>query len=389
MVTLTLRPNAEGQYHELVEVPNSGFIWGDQFDSNDFTAWTSTSTTGTGVLVTQLTIKHHGNYAANASGTGTAGFTARCQKTLANPTTIYYRLYVYIDSIGTTNYLYFMSGRDTGATYKFRLGVRGGTGARPLYLTYMKDGSLTHVTSATTLSLDTWYCIEVKCVVSATVGEIRVYKDGSEVNDLTQTDINNSYYTLNINNVLAGIDSSYTATEVIVDCVVVSAAYIGVENRSALVNDQDDNTAVQIASYAGETIAATARKTMYNLADSADLGTINSVTAYVRAKYVAGGGDEGLKILWRLGATEIESAEKTPAAAYSDHSDVRNTDPDGGAWSWADVNSLQIGVRASTLANAEQLNFSELWIVVDYTVVGGLSIPVAMHHYRMMRMRNR
>jgi len=79
---------------------------------------------------------------------------------------------------------------------------------------------------------------------------------------------------------------------------------------------------------------------------------------------------EQAKIIWKLGSTEVpDDAQTISTSAFTNYSDVRTTDPDGGAWSWDDVNSLEIGSIASGLETSEYIQVSEYWIVVDYAPI--------------------
>ena len=72
--------------------------------------------------------------------------------------------------------------------------------------------------------LDTWYCVEVKGKSNTiTNAESRIYINGNELTDITQTGKNNDYQ---INQVYIWISGSST---IWYDCVVVDTAYIGPE----------------------------------------------------------------------------------------------------------------------------------------------------------------
>ncbi|GEM_PF-3364000 len=74
-------------------------------------------------------------------------------------------------------------------------------------------------------------------------------------------------------------------------------------------------------------------------------------------------------IIWRTYNTNYESSAQTISrAAFTNYSQTRATNPNtGSAWTWAEVNALQVGSRASTLGAGEIIQCSEYWIVVDYT----------------------
>jgi PKD repeat protein len=74
-------------------------------------------------------------------------------------------------------------------------------------------------------------------------------------------------------------------------------------------------------------------------------------------------------ILWRTHSIDYESSAQTISrAAFTNYSETRATNPNtGSAWTWAEINALEVGSRASTLGTGEIIQCSEYWIVVDYT----------------------
>jgi len=83
-------------------------------------------------------------------------------------------------------------------------------------------------------------------------------------------------------------------------------------------------------------------------------------------------------ILWRTYDTDYESAATTISrTAFADYSEARTTNPyTGNPWTWTEVNSLQIGARASTVGASEYIQVSEFWIVVDYALGYNLNLRV-------------
>jgi PKD repeat protein len=74
-------------------------------------------------------------------------------------------------------------------------------------------------------------------------------------------------------------------------------------------------------------------------------------------------------ILWRTYNTNYESSAQTISrTAFTNYSETRATNPNtGSAWTWAEVNALQLGSRASSLGANDIIQCSEYWVVVDYT----------------------
>ncbi len=204
-------------------------IFSDGFESGNFDAWTGTYITSGQSLTVQDTIKHHGTYAAKAETVAGAGWkNAYAYQRFSSASTVYGRAYFYIDSY---------TGGETRGFINFANWDYSRTSAgiaidenRYLYLQYFYgSGDVAYDTSATALALDTWYSLELKVVISATVGEVRVYLNGTEVEDLAQTGLNNSWC-LGTTQVAGGLINSNSSVAIVYyDCVVVSDSYIGPE----------------------------------------------------------------------------------------------------------------------------------------------------------------
>jgi len=77
-------------------------------------------------------------------------------------------------------------------------------------------------------------------------------------------------------------------------------------------------------------------------------------------------------IVWRTYNTDYESSAITiDRTSFTDYSQQRIINPNtGSAWTWNEVNALEIGSRPSTVEASEHIQVSEFWIVVDYTTLG-------------------
>lgn len=347
---VTLRPNAEGQYHMWSEVPNAGTIWSTSFEEGDLTSLTSSS--GAPSIVTDQV--HHGTYALYMPVT-----YQYVTKTVTGQTLIYFNFKFRTPSSfsgGSLARLY-----DGSNSIAARLSF---TSTKIQLDRYKPDYA--SLIANQIFSANTWYTVEIAIQVDATVGFHKVWVNGTLKIDEENVDTSGYGTITGVWLIVSNADGIWF------DCITVSSGPIGIENRPALVNDQSDNTGIQVVAYAGQTVGVTTLKTMYNLADTALAGTINSVTAYARAKVGAGAGAvETLRILWRTYATDYESGDITVSrVAFTDYSEARATNPNtGAAWTWAEVNALQIGARASALAATESITVTEFWIEVTYSVV--------------------
>jgi hypothetical protein len=202
-------------------------IFSDGFESGNFNAWTGTEQSS-GTIVVSSDYAHHGSYSAKSSITGSNGY-ASCYKDITSQTTIYIRAYVYITAgtFASGTQVSFISPRDVpdGITPCY-VGVANAN--RQLWLRYRHSATNYDVYSATTLSTNTWYCIELKYVKSSTNGEYRVWLNGNEVTDLTQTGKNTD---ADVTRVRVGPRYTSEITNFVgyFDCVVVADTYIGPE----------------------------------------------------------------------------------------------------------------------------------------------------------------
>lgn len=135
---------------------------------------------------------------------------------------------------------------------------------------------------------------------------------------------------------------------------------VGITHYGAT-SDQIDTTYVyDVAEFSDE---------LENLQNSSNLGTINSVIAFIRCKAVGGGGAaEKASVYWNTGVLHASTPITITRATFADYSETRTTHPDtGSAWTWSQINSLQVGSRIEQLGFGEVIQCSEFWIVVDYT----------------------
>ena len=367
MTELTLRPNADGQYAQWSEWQATDiFASGLEIEDDTFTVeWTGKTVTSGEAASVITADPHHGSKHANfqCDGSGT-GEQAYAYKTFAGQAIVYARMYVK-----------FKSGLP-GATQYFTIMVLRGTG-NILWLQVMPDrwklnyrnaGATESTDVMETPTLDTWYMIEVYAKVHATGGEYGLWIDGVQKVFVTGKD-SDEYG--NITDLRVGY--TYTSwqggRQEYIDCVIVSDSQIGDDEHYGRTSDQSDNTGLRV-------VGSTTLKELLNLENASQTETINSVTAYVRAKASGSDPPEQLKILWRTHSTDYESGDLSVSrTAFTDYSEQKTTKPNtGSAWTWDEVNALQIGARASALASGETIWVSELWIVVYYTIAGGVMI---------------
>jgi len=187
-------------------------LFGDDFRTGNFNAWTGIS--GSPTIVTSPV--HNGTYAMSIN----APFTA-VYKNIAGQSTIFYRAYFYVAAVGGEVIFQALT---SAAWDELASIVRTSSGFLGLY--FRSGSDMINVNSATAFPLGEWVSIEIKMVVHATVGEYRVYLNGNEITDLTQTGLNTSNYG-NIAVIIAGTGWIQSTATVYIADVVASDAYIG------------------------------------------------------------------------------------------------------------------------------------------------------------------
>lgn len=117
---------------------------------------------------------------------------------------------------------------------------------------------------------------------------------------------------------------------------------------------------------------------LYNIANhSVGGGTINHITVYARCNGNAAPDQESLKIAIKSNVTVSESGEKTVTTSYADYSNKWTTDPDTGlAWTWAAIDSLQVGVSLRRCQNV--LAFETRCTQVYVVVAVGIGSPITL-----------
>jgi hypothetical protein len=206
-------------------------IFSDVFESNDFTAWTATVNANGGTIAVQSTVKHHGDYAqaVTVADASPNAYGASYIIFGSSYTTIYGRSVHQWSAFPITNGKFHCA--------KFKNTANGDTATWGL----LKDAdghtawfiynaaTTTYYTYEEVINIDTQYTLEAKVVISATVGELRLYRNGTEI--ITQTGLNTGataiqrFYTGLFN----AVSGDTPAGTFYTDCVVVADAYIGPE----------------------------------------------------------------------------------------------------------------------------------------------------------------
>lgn len=226
-----------GAFHPVTRA-NPALIFSDGFESGNFSAWTSQFTDPLDTIEVIAGAAHSGSYGLHTINNGLADVAITKKVFAQSYTTVYERVYVYMLNIPAQadGYIRFFDLRH-GSTQDFGCGLlRDGSNNYEWFIHYPSGGGYANSYSSTfTPSSATWYCLEIKAVVSGTVGEARLYVDGAEV--ITVTGLNTGTNALDATEVGCGlIDDTPPASniwfganyiELHEDDVVVADSYIG------------------------------------------------------------------------------------------------------------------------------------------------------------------
>jgi hypothetical protein len=215
-------------------------IFSDGFESGDFSAWTGTYVDAGQTLEVSTEQKHHGTYSEKVICTD-ASKRAYAYKEWTTVETVYARIYVYVTQAvlnTTSRNIMFMMFHDkacaistVGRTEKLSVGIISAT--RNFYIVYSNDiaGGAGSYTSTKTLSLNTWYCLEMMHTHGdGTNGIYRVYIDDVLEKEWTGLDTNDyKADRLKVGMVMGWYNVNDYGTWYS-DCVVVADTYIGLES---------------------------------------------------------------------------------------------------------------------------------------------------------------
>jgi hypothetical protein len=116
--------------------------------------------------------------------------------------------------------------------------------------------------------------------------------------------------------------------------------------------------------------ASAYERDLYNLpSHSEGGGTINSINVYAYCRGATVVNQASLKFALKTGGTAYESAEKTVTLSYASYSNTWTTNPyTGSAWTWDDIDALQIGVVLRSCSGVSApTRCTQLYVVIDYT----------------------
>lgn len=207
-------------------------IFADDFESDDWTAWTGGATAAGCSRDTVNTDKHHGTYAAYCTMGGGGADQATFYKTFASAqATLYGRVYIKLktsDNPSNSKYMTVLAFYGSNFMAQVRL-YKNSSGTKKIRLVYRSGSSTINNDVNFTFVVDVWYCIELYAKIDNAAGEFKVWRDGVQTHNISGVD-NNEYG--NVARMYCGCQYSTwdVANEMYTDCCVADTSYIGLES---------------------------------------------------------------------------------------------------------------------------------------------------------------
>ncbi len=211
-------------------------IFNDGFESGNFSAWTSSGSSGSTLSVVASPV-HHGSYAMQVAGLGAAGENGYAHKSLAG-TAFYARCYYFFkDSLPTSPSSFWTLApafTTTTATQRCASVIYDFANSKFGIRYYNSSGTFANVyeEGTTSLSADTWYCIELY-INSADSGTVTLWVDGVQKATVSADTNTRTLAGVSVGNIYVEAAEASDKT-ILVDCVVVADAYIGPEAASSI-----------------------------------------------------------------------------------------------------------------------------------------------------------
>jgi len=141
--------------------------------------------------------------------------------------------------------------------------------------------------------------------------------------------------------------------------------------------DHGDTSDVNPSTYITETGDET-RDIMNMTNPTFDSGsTINWVEMHMSCRSDGGGGPERMHGITRLSSVDRNDLnnQSIDTSTFKEYTGAQQTlDPSDGAWSYADLQALQIGGHIKSIGATEIIDCDEFWVVVDYTLPSALGV---------------
>jgi hypothetical protein len=196
----------------------------DNFEDATLDAWTSLYEEG-GSVSNQNTIKKSGNNALEILSVDWGANWIR--KNLASTyTTVYTRFYIRFSALPTNGEVFgYIPRLLSSAGAELFTGHLNNAGGVYSWGVYTSGGDHDYTVSFSPV-IDTWYCVELKCIIDSTVGAITLWINGSPI--IAETGINTGTVAigrLEFMNLHPGVETAFY-----IDDVIISDSYIGPES---------------------------------------------------------------------------------------------------------------------------------------------------------------
>lgn len=112
------------------------------------------------------------------------------------------------------------------------------------------------------------------------------------------------------------------------------------------------------------------QRDLFNLPPSSGSGTINHIIVVARCYTTSAPTQASIKICIRSDATVTEDIARTITTSWVNYSRQWNANPVGGAWDWADIDALQIGISMRNAADWVKSYCTQVYVEIDFTPPG-------------------
>lgn len=222
------------------------------------------------------------------------------------------------------------------------------------------------------LTLDQWYWIEFRALISDTVGQLELKVDTVQVINLTGQDTRNGA-NASVNEIWISDGGTFMSSN-LDDLIIVDPAtggaptntFLGDSRVETLMPSGNGNSSQLVGSDGNSTdnyllVDETTPNQDTDYVESSTVGekdtyaygnlTPTTGTVYgVQPCLYARKTDAGVRSvasIARLSGTEVDSANHTLGSSYQYFTDIREAKPGGGVWTITDVNNAEFGVKVT------------------------------------------
>ena len=209
-------------------------IFSDGFESGDFSKWTGTSIPTGSTVETVSSPVHQGSYAAHIVRPLDLDVHPDIHEDFSTVSTAYARFYVRFGSLPSpdgASYYPASFGMSQYPHYATWISAYN-SGGTVYWTIYMPDDDANwyYSVSSSTVSVDTWYCVEIKKVGASSVGESRLYIDGVEVASITGRNTETKGQCNELSFWADSTGAGLPQIDTYFDCVIIDSSYIGPES---------------------------------------------------------------------------------------------------------------------------------------------------------------